>query len=143
MTKYDNGKINHRKGISYHRQHHVTNSQSLYINFYDSPLLLGPVLHNGANVHIDSLEIKTFSLVSRIKDLEAESHVHTLNYRIASITSLTVRAFTSTFTIVSCATPRTYHQATTKTNKLAIIVLESADPYLPDRFEFKHTSLLN
>ena len=30
------GKINHRKGICYHRQHHVTNSESLYINFYDS-----------------------------------------------------------------------------------------------------------
>ena len=36
------------------------------------------------------------------------------------------------------------HQATdTKINKLTIIVLESADPYLPDRVEFKHTSLLN
>ena len=27
-----------------------------------------------------------------------------------------------------------------KINKLTIIVLESADPYLPDRVEFKHTS---
>ena len=36
------------------------------------------------------------------------------------------------------------HQATdTKINKLTIIVLESADPYLLDRVEFKHTSLLN
>ena len=36
------------------------------------------------------------------------------------------------------------HQATdTKMNKLTIIVLKSADPYLPDRVEFKHTSLLN
>ena len=36
------------------------------------------------------------------------------------------------------------HQATdTKINMLTIIVLESADPYLPDRVEFKHTSLLN
>ena len=36
------------------------------------------------------------------------------------------------------------HQATdTKINKLTIIVLESANPYLPDRIEFKHTSLLN
>ena len=36
------------------------------------------------------------------------------------------------------------HPATdTKINKLAIIVLESADPYLPDRVEFKHISVLN
>ena len=36
------------------------------------------------------------------------------------------------------------HQATNKKiNKLTIIVLESADPYLPDRVEFKHISLLN
>ena len=42
MSKEKDGKINHRKGISYHRQHHVTNSsvvqckKRLYINFYDS-----------------------------------------------------------------------------------------------------------
>ena len=36
------------------------------------------------------------------------------------------------------------HQATdTKIIKLTIIVLASADPHLPDRVEFKHTSLLN
>ena len=36
------------------------------------------------------------------------------------------------------------HQATdTKIDNLTIIVLKSADPYLPDRVEFKHTSLLN
>ena len=37
------------------------------------------------------------------------------------------------------------HQATdTKMNKFTIIVWESADPYLPDRVDFKHTtSLLN
>ena len=34
------------------------------------------------------------------------------------------------------------HQATdSKKNKFTIIVLESADPFLPDRVEFKHTSL--
>ena len=40
--------------------------------------------------------------------------------------------------------PMRNHQATdTEINKLTIIVLESADLYLPDRVEFKHTSLLN
>ena len=40
--------------------------------------------------------------------------------------------------------PVSNHQATdSKINKFTIIVLESADPYLPDRVEFKHTSLLN
>ena len=35
------------------------------------------------------------------------------------------------------------HQATdSKKNKFTIIVLKSADPYLPDRVAFKHTSLL-
>ena len=36
------------------------------------------------------------------------------------------------------------HQATdSKKDICTKIVLESADPYLPDRVEFKHTSLLN
>ena len=36
------------------------------------------------------------------------------------------------------------HQATySKKNKLTIIVFGAADPYLPDRVEFKQTSLLN
>ena len=41
-------------------------------------------------------------------------------------------------------TPVGNHQATdSKKNKFTIIVLASADPYLPDQVEFKHTSLLN
>ena len=35
--------------------------------------------------------------------------------------------------------PMSNHQATdSKKNKFTIIVLESDDPYLPDRAEFKH-----
>ena len=40
--------------------------------------------------------------------------------------------------------PLSNHQATdSKKNKFTIIVLASADPYLLDRVEYKHTSLLN
>ena len=40
--------------------------------------------------------------------------------------------------------PLSNHQATdSKKNKFTIIDLASADPYLPDRVEYKHTSLLN
>ena len=53
--------------------------------------------------------------------------------------------FTKSFHLATLSfMPLSNHQATdSKKHEFTTIDLASADPYLPDRVEYKHTSLLN